>query len=491
MSVSISRPGSPAVPLGVIIAAAVLALPFLIDPLARARFLNHVLIIWGMPLLIIAAAAGIALMLAVRDRAGAATAVLVLGFLVLTGFTTVRGYQAHVYYNSTVEETADPLPDFADRAPQQVAAKQATSSLSGINGTPERTAYLPADDRYTTLVAKPGPLNPGYAALVSQEIALTGQAKGDTCRFTGQADRRLDGFFGHSLPRAVAGEDARLMVNKADAYGYCYGDTPFVVVPVTRLEGFLVPVHVPAGAVLYNGDTGQVSIADADEAAELPGGSIGISYSERVNASMRTWDGSWWSSLIKQTGLTDELKDSEDTNTLNATNFALDTGDGPAFATPLTYRAASVTIDAVLVMESNAAPGEVPRAVMHKLAVPRSSNAATADRIKADFPSLSWASGLFIQEIVPAADGEWSASIGLNQNVTHRVLVKDDGSSCLQDARGNVITCSGDEPEDNAGTGPAATVPGDISGLSDAELQQLLKSVTDEVFNRLAKEPAA
>lgn len=487
MSVSIRRAGTVAVPISVIIVAVVLALPFLIDPLARARFLNHVLIIWGLPLLIVAAAAVTALVLSATDRGAASVAVLILGLIAVIGFTTVRAHQTHLYYASTVEESADPMPDFSDRAPQQVAAKQATSSLSGINGTPERTAYLPSDDRYTTLVAKPGPMNPGYAALVSQEIALTGQAKGDTCRFSGEADRRLDGFFGHSLPRAIAGEDVRLMVNGADAYGYCDGDTPFVVVPVTRLEGFVIPVHVPAGAVLYNGATGETRVADEDEAADLPGGSVGISYSERVNASMSVWGGSWWTSLIKQTGLTDELKDSEDTNSLNATNFALATSDGTSFATPLTYRAASVTIDAVLVMESNAKPGETPRAVMHKLATPRASNAATADRVKEEFPSLS---GLFIQEIVPAADGEWSASIGLNQFVTHRVLVKDDGSSCLQDARGKVIACSGDEPVQETETSTAG-VPDDISGLTDSELASLLESVSAEVKARLSAQRAS
>ncbi|WP_155850411.1 hypothetical protein [Arthrobacter sp. Br18] len=43
---------------------------------------------------------------------------------------------------------------------------------------------------------------------------------------------------------------------------------------------------------------------------------------------------------------------------------------------------------------------------------------------------------------MPADDGTWAASVGLKQNVTHRVLIKDDGSSCLEGARGNKIRCT-------------------------------------------------
>lgn len=475
-----------------ILALIAVGLLFILDPLARARLANAV-IVWLIPVLIAAVAGVVIFSGVIADRVGMIIAGVVIGAVGLTGFAIHRDWQTHLSYAATVEETSDPVPDFDDRAPHQVAARQATSSLSGINGTPARTAYLPADDLYTTLVEKPGLMNPGYTALVSQDIALTGQAKGSTCRFSDRANDRIGGVFGYSLAREIAAVDSRLIVSPGDAYGYCDGDIPMVAVPVTKLHGLIVPVHKPAGVALYNGKTGVTELLEGEDTAKLPGGAVGLRYSERVNDSMKTWDGTWWTVLMKQSGLTDQPKDEDDPNALNATNFALRTGHYTAFASPLTSVASSVTVDAVLVMDSSVAEaGEAPVATMHRLATPRSSNAATADRVKAEFSDLAWASGIFIQEIVPAADGEWAASIGLNQNITHRVLIKDDGSSCLQDAYGNVVRCSGDpkaqapEAGREASQGPVA-VPDDISKLSDAELEQLLQTVTAEVFNRLGK----
>lgn len=486
------------IPAGVVLAVlAVIAvgLLFILDPLARARFVNGA-IVWFIPLAILAISGIVALYGVIADRAAPLIAGILIGIVGLIGFSIHRDWQTHLSYAATVEETSDPVPDFDDRAPHQVAARQATSSLSGINGTPARTAYLPGDDLYTTLVEKPGLMNPGYTALVSQDIALTGQAKGSTCRFSDRANDRIGGFFGYSLQREIAGIDSRLIVSPGDAYGYCDGDTPMVAVPVTKLHGWIVPIHKPAGVALYNGKTGETELLEGKDTAKLPGGAIGLRYSERVNESMKTWGGTWWSTTMKQTGLTDQPKDEDDPNALNATNFALRAGYYTAFASPLTSAASSVTVDAVLVMDSSIAEaGKAPVATMHRLATPRSSNAATADRVKAEFADLAWSSGIFIQEIVPAADGEWAASIGLNQNITHRVLIKDDGSSCLQDARGNVVRCSDDAPAQQGSSGspegaaPVA-VPDDISKLSDAELQKLLETVTAEVFNRLGKTPA-
>lgn len=481
----------PAAVLTTLVPAAAVILLFILDPLARARAVNF-LQVWTVPLIIIIAAIAVAAVL-LRNDSWVGFLIIALGIAGIVGISVHRGWQSNLAYAATVEEVSDPVPDFADRAPHQIASRQATSSLSGINGTPGRTAYMPDGDAYTTLISKPGPLNPGYTAIVSQDIALTGQADGSTCRFSEDADRRIDGLFGHSLTRAIAAKDARLIVSGGDAYGFCDGETAKVAVPVTKLEGMLVPVHVPAGVALYDGKTGEVEIVDGKEADGLPGGAIGLSYSERVNESMKTWNGTWWSTLIGQTGLTDKPKDEDDPNSLNASNFALLSGKDTSYVSPLTSVASSVTIDAVLVMDSSGVEaGSAPKVTMHKLATPRASNAATADRVKADFSDLAWSSGIFIQEIVPAADGEWAASIGLNQNITHRVLIKDDGSSCLQDAYGNVLRCSGD-PKAQAVPGSSeapASVPDDISAMSDAELEQLLKAVTEEVFNRIGETPA-
>lgn len=466
---------------------ALLAIP-LLDPLTRARFLNDVLIQWGFPLIIVAAVA-LGVLLAARSSAVLGGTLITLGILGLIVYGPVRAHQSNLYYASTVSESTQSVPAFSDRAPHQVAQRQATSSLSGINGTPGRTAYLAASDDYTTLIDKPGPVNPGYTAVVSQKIALTGQAKGVNCRFDDSAHDRMDGWFGNSLTREIAAEGTRLIARGADAWGWCDGEKPMVAVPLTRLEGFVFPHHVPAGVAVYDGSNGKVEILSGEETAELPGPVIGISYSERVNASLKVWNGTWWSALIKQSGLTDEVKDEDDTNALNASNFTLAQDGLNTYVSPFTSRAASVTVDAVAVMDASVVEaGEAPKMTLYKLAAPRASNAATADRIKADYSSLGWAVGLVIQEIVPAGDGVWAASIGLNQNVTHRVLVKDDGSSCLLDDRGTLISCTDDEEAGTGGTaapGPAGGIPADIAALSDEQLRALQEAVTREVFERL------
>lgn len=476
--------------LAVIGAVAIIGLP-LLDPLTRARFYNTILIEWGFPLLVLAIAAAVAVALGTLDKSGSAVAAVVLALAGLLLYSGIRDHHSHLYYASTVTETDAALPDFDDRAPHQVAQRRATSSLSGISGEPQRTSYLPAADLYTTLVAKPGPMNPGYTALVSQEIALTGTPNGSTCRFSDAAHDRMDGYFGNSLTREIAAVDSALIAKAEDAWGWCDGDTPKVAVPVTKLSGWIRPVHVPAGVAIYDGSTGRTEVLTGDDAAELPGPVIGITYSERVNASMKTWGGNWWTTWLGQTGLTDEVKDADDTNALNASNFGLATGGDSSYVSPFTSRAASVTVDAVTVLDaSKVEAGKAPEVTMYKLKAPRASNAATADRIKSDFADLpGWATGLAIQEIVPAGDGQWAASIGLNQNVTHRVLVRDDGSSCLQDARGNVVRCSNDPAAPvvggDAAQGPAAAIPADIAALPDAELAKLQEAVTAEVLKRM------
>lgn len=135
---------------------------------------------------------------------------------------------------------------------------------------------------------------------------------------------------------------------------------------------------------------------------------------------------------------------------------------------------------------------------LYHLETPRQSNAATADKIKADYSSLNgWATGLAVMEVIPVSHDEWAASIGLNQNVVYRVLVKADGSSCLANADGEKIRCidatgksAGTDATQNAGgtdAGDAATGPAaQVGGLSNEDLAKLQDAVTKEVLKRLA-----
>ncbi|HEX9226000.1 MAG TPA: hypothetical protein VF885_05010 [Arthrobacter sp.] len=479
---------------GAIGVMAVLALP-LLDPLTRARFINDWVIIWGFPLLLIAVIV-VALMVALSsDNIGAAVMIGVLGLGGLIFYGNARDYNTKLEYASTVDDTADPMPVLKERAPYLVAERQASSNLSGINGQIDATDYLADSNHYATLVNRNGHFNPGYAAIISQSIALTGQATGKPCLFDERASQRMDGFFGNSLTRAIAAKDSMLIAKKDDAWGYCDGETPKVVVPVTKLNGWINPVHVPAGVAIYDGRTGNVEIRDEVRAGELPGPAIGLTYAQRLNDSLATRNGSWWTMVQGQSGISDELKDPNDPNKDNSSAFSLAYKDEPGsvYASPFTSRASSRSIEDVALLESgHVTAGESPRASLYHLAKPRQSNSATADKVKADYSDLDWSTGLSVQEIIPVSHDTWAASIGLNQNVVYRILVKDDGSSCLI-RDGKTIRCVSSEGHATGADGKsvddagAATlsVPGEVGGLSNEELARLQSAVTAEVLKRL------
>jgi hypothetical protein len=469
----------------------------LLDPLTRARFINDWVIIWGFPLLLLAVVcAAVAIALA-SNKVAAAVVIGVLGLGGLIFYGNARSYNTLLEYASTVHDTADPMPALKERAPFLVAERQASSNLSGINGQIDATDYLADSNHYSTLVARTGIGNPGYAAIINQTIALTGQATGKPCLFDEKkAGQRMDGWFGNSLTRAIAAKDSMLIAKKDDAWGYCDGDTPKIVVPVTKLNGWLNPVHVPAGVAIYDGKTGVVEIRDEVKAGELPGPVIGLSYVQRLNDSLATRGGDWWSMIMGQSGISDELKDANDPNKDNSSAFSLAYKDAPGsvYASPFTSRASSRSIEHVALLESgHVKAGESPSANLFQLKTPRQSNSATADKVKADYSDLDWATGLSVQEIIPVSHDTWAASIGLNQNVVFRIQVKDDGSSCLikdgktlrcVDAAGQASGEAG-KPASDPGTGSAG-VPGEISGLSNEELAKLQDTVTREVLKRLS-----
>lgn len=475
---------------------AVLALP-LLDPLTRARFVNGVFIEWGFPLVLLAVIAVAVVFALGSDSIGIAVLVGVLSVGGLIFYGNARSYNTMLEYASTVHESTGEMPALKERAPFLVAERQASSNLAGINGQIAGTDYLADSNHYATLVERKGMGNPGYAAIINQTIALTGQATGKPCLFDERASQRMDGFFGNSLTRAIAAKDSLLIAKKDDAWGYCDGDTPKIVVPVTKLNGWINPVHVPAGVAIYDGKTGNVEIRDEVKPGDLPGPAVALSYVQRVNDALATRNGDWWSMVQNQSGITDELKDENDPNKDNSSAFSLAYKDEPGsvYASPFTSRASSRSIEHVALLESgHVKAGTSPLVNLYQLKTPRQSNSATADKVKADYSDVAWSSGLTVQEIIPVAHDTWAASIGLNQNVVYRALVKDDGSSCLMkdgkilrciDAEGQTVGASqnGQQP---AGEATTADAPGGVGTLSNEDLAKLQSAVTAEVLKRLS-----
>ncbi|GAA1497550.1 hypothetical protein [Paeniglutamicibacter kerguelensis] len=474
---------------------AILAIP-LLDPLTRARVFTGVIFGGGLALTLLVTGILTALFGLFSKKRGVAV-LGVVAAVVAVPLAFAASWNANVHLRDTVAVVSaedELLPETGLRAPYLVAERQASSNSSGTVGDITGTTYLAGKNVYSTLVERRGWLGPGYETMIVQQLALTGQATGERCDFATQANRRMNGIFGNSLTRAIAGIDTGLIAKDVDTWGYCDNGTPKIVVPVTKLENWLAPRDVPAGVVVYNGSTDELEYRPEIASGELPGPAVSISQSRRVNASLATLNGDWWSTnILKSTGITDEPKDEDDTNLGSHSNFSMNYGeDRFGFFSPFTSRASSRTIDHVAVLDSSQArAGEHASAKLYTLRTPRQSNAATADKIKADYSSLSdWATGMAVMEIVPGGEGIWHASIGQKQNVNYRVQLNADGSSCLLTATGNKLRCStdaepapGSSPEGNAGTGMV-----DPSGLSNEELKSLHEAIVKELHERLGNQ---
>jgi hypothetical protein len=99
-----------------------------------------------------------------------------------------------------------------------------------------------------------------------------------------------------------------------------------------------------------------------------------------------------------------------------------------------------------------------------------------------------WASGLTVFEMVPAADGDWVASIGQTQSVVYRALLSADGSAVLLNSKGQEVTrTSGATADDEGGSVPAPAADSDLSTLTPSQLKELAGAILDELAGRAAE----
>ena len=405
----------------------------------------------------------------------------VIAMIMFGGYLQDRQYLAHVQ-----TQPASESPEFAERAALVVARNQARGRIT-TNGDLGQSAYLPGVDRFTTLVQKEDRLA-GYTEVVNQKVALTGQSELENCAFSPAAGKRLDGLFGADLGRQIvwqAGPGVEFSMD--DAYGYCDDGVPMVVQPLIVQSGFWPRIFVPAGAAVYNGATGELRIVRGAEVNDIPGPVVSESVARELRESTAAM-GSWWEYQMGVSGFADTSADVADPNGENRAEFVLGTGDQTVFVTPLTRRGGSSAIAAIGVAfpDEN---GGMPSYVVYEFGQGqvRQPNSAVADRIRADFSNLDWAAGLQVFEITPVSTDEWVASIGLKQNVTHRVRLAPDGAACLETAAGAKIRCSGDTPAAPTDPEPGSpqTPVADLAALTDAQLADMADAVQAEVSRRL------
>lgn len=407
---------------------------------------------------------------------------IVAAFVVMpfTGY-----WRATVVADSTTVETSE-QKQYAWRTPWVTASLAAASKAGNVVGDflAAETTYLPAIDAYATPVAARG-----FAAGTGAVAIQHRDGTSETCTFAEGTPRLTGGWFSANLKRAVAFIDPGLDYDPVDAWVYCDNGVGKLVVPVVEYAGILEGVPTPAGVIVFDG-------ANAELFAEVTAGTLpGPVYPSSIAAGQRdslTSTGGVWDKVFNRAGYETSEDVDGDPNSGNVAELLLERADssGWDFVTPLSPRGKSFTITAVAAVAADTVKaGTFNPLVVHLLDTPREGNLAVADRVKAAFPQLGWASGLSLVEVVPTSATTWEAALTNGRVVANRVSLGSDGSLCLQTPGGDTIECvtadgGAQPPSDTTGSGGSIPAPGSLDQLSDEELAKLALDVAAEQLRR-------
>ena len=404
----------------------------------------------------------------------AAAAAVIYGFF-------FGGYFQAQKYSAAIETGSESEIDFTARTPYPVAVRSSQNALGNLTGGEiDNVKYTASEDgdEYTFLVQDRA-FFAGYKAVASLD--------GSRCDVDQSvADRRVGGWFGNKLERLLNKQERGVYVSASDVYGYCDEDgNPMIVLPLKQVEGLLPSYEVPAGAAIYNGSTGELSIDKNVELGEIPGPVYPQSIAAEERNSLRA-TGSWWEYMRNLVGYNTTDNDGEDPNAGNTSEYGLIDIDGEGhYVTPLVSNGGSTAITALGIVNYGTNNDGVLNP--YQVSVYESaqvSNGQAASVIRATFSNLSWQNGMSIFEITPTEGNKRVATLGLNQAIQYRVIF-DNESYCLYDAKGAEISCT-NLNEVGEAEGTAGTIAGiDISTLTDEELINLITGAAAEQSSRL------
>ena len=438
---------------------------------------------------------------------GALVAVIVASLGLTVTYWVMSSYNIDRQYVAAVKVVNAPAPTFAQRAAYPVAVASAKTNMGAVTGDLDGVKFVATSttDSWNALVERRATFG-GYAAVQEQHIGLTGVSADPTiCTFdAANADRKLGGWFNKSLDRAIYKVKSGVKISGEDAYGTCLNGHATVIVPLTKIVGWVFPHEVPAGVAVYDGQTGKVSVLDTVKAGQLPGPVYPISLATKTREAAAALGSfpDYWNNRV---GYEDTDSDAGDPNGENRAEFSMrGVSGGSSYVTPLTPRGNSVSIIAEgTVASGSVTAGTLNDFVVHKLAKTRVANGAAAQRIRGDYGDLpEWAAKMAVYEVTPASQDEWVASLGQNQDIAYRVRLAADGSSCLERADGTKLRCGKVTGTGGFGPGvalaqggqaptsspaPVASTDAQLQGLTDAQIVALQERVTREVAARLAK----
>lgn len=399
----------------------------------------------------------------------------------------VAPYTKLVAVADTVTTVSEKQADYVWRQPWEVARNAAQSRAGNVVGdfSSNMTTYLPGTNKYSVPVQARG-LITGYSEVVEYSLD---KDTSTSCAFDNQVPVPL-GLFEYNLRRSLSFVAVNLTYNEEDIWAYCDKEKAKLVVPVVTFQGQPQGHPVPAGVVIFDGNTinWQHNVAPG----ELPGPVYPMSVSQAQLESTTTTSG-LADYLLGTTGYTSTQGDG-DVNQVNATNLLLDRADksGYDFVTPLSPRGKSSSVVAVATVAANSVSyGVVNPMTVHTLATPREGTGAVNDRIKSAFPDLGWATGLKLSEVVPLSDTTWVATLANERSIAGRVRLTGN-EVCLDNASGQQVKCIDAEGVAQGGTGitnpgPANVPSSDVSTLTDEQLADLATEVARETSRRLKK----
>jgi hypothetical protein len=424
---------------------------------------------------------------------GAATG-LALG----VGWLFYHSYLQDRDYASAMHVVDDPVPGLAARAPYLVGQAQAAPNLGDVTGEIADITYLPDANRFGTLVERRGWLS-GYEVGLVQEVPLGSNSRSSQrCAFDlDAAGARIGGWFGHNLGRKISAEQRWVRFEEKDAYVYCAGDTPMVVVPLKRQVGVLVMTERPAGTALYNGRTGELTITG--DTAAIPGPTYPISLAARQREGTAAVGGfaDWWF----ERGGWDASDDG--TNEGNNSEFTLRYTDGgnSAYVTPLTPQGEASSVVAVSTVPTRRTGLGLAPMTVHRLDPTWSSPEAVVALIKAEYRDACCWNEDRVFEVVPTGGTTWTATVGSEQSIRYRVegrgQVNGREATCLKTAEGVLIRCAYAAPgspeeqelkrmeEQKQQQEQQQGGTGDLRGLTDQQLAELNTRLAEEMNRRL------
>lgn len=436
-----------------------------------------------------------------RGSAGRFAAGVLAALVVIVGIGhgAAFAYNTDLIYTADVEVVDRAVPDFADRAPYDVAVASATRNLGDTTGTAANSKVLVDESTHgvwSTLVERRGFLE-GYEAVRLYDVPLYGNvtsAQTSSCEFdVAQARHKAGGLLPHnSLDYLVlANVPLNVTFNAGDLYAYCEDGEPRIVVPLKSLDGFWFPTWSAYGAAVYDGSTGVIDIVT--DTSDLPGPVYPISLAATQRSAMNATS-DFWDYLFGRSGFETTDGDEGDPNFGNTAEFGLrflGQRDG-GYVTPLTPRGDSTSIVALSVIDSTTATfGERNPVTVYRYpdGQSRVANTAIVQSMKSEYSWMpDWASGLRVFEIVPGADGAWVASLGQSQSVVYRAVIDADGSAVLFDANGEEVTRT-------SGAGAEPSMPGtetpdidsDLSDLTSEQLRELAEAILNELTSRASE----